>query len=97
MWVMDTDHALKKKPLLDAYLEVYEGLCSEKKVFDESTHIWFLTIWEPFMTSHMLEFQVDLTGEVLIGRSVRKTLVREAKSCAAAAVIVGISKRRALR
>ncbi|XP_021900354.1 probable receptor-like protein kinase At3g17420 [Carica papaya] len=66
-----SDHALKKKPLLDAYLEVYEGLCSEKKV--------------------------GLTGEVLIGRSVRKTLVREAKSCAAAAVIVGISKRRALR
>ncbi|KAL8109758.1 hypothetical protein AgCh_025743 [Apium graveolens] len=36
--------------------------------------------------------QIDLTGEVLKGPSLRKVLVREAKSRAAMAVIVGISK-----
>lgn len=43
---------------------------------------------------HLLVFisQIDLTGEVLKGSSVRKVLVREAKSRAAMAVIVGICK-----
>lgn len=36
--------------------------------------------------------QIDLTGEVLKGSSIRKVIVREAKSRAAMAVIVGISK-----
>nr|XP_043624065.1 proline-rich receptor-like protein kinase PERK3 [Erigeron canadensis] len=39
--------------------------------------------------------QVDLTGQVLRGNSVRKVLVREAKFYSAAAVIVGVSKIKA--
>ncbi|KAK1419342.1 hypothetical protein QVD17_28508 [Tagetes erecta] len=39
--------------------------------------------------------QVDLTGQVLRGSSVRKLLVREAKFYSAAAVIVGVSKIKA--
>ncbi|KAA8546111.1 hypothetical protein F0562_020438 [Nyssa sinensis] len=66
----DSDSTLKDKPLLDAYLEVYEGLCNVK--------------------------QVDLTAQVLTGRSIRKVLVREAKSRAAMAVIVGISRHNPL-
>ncbi|GJS86198.1 putative proline-rich receptor-like protein kinase PERK11 [Tanacetum coccineum] len=41
--------------------------------------------------------QVDLTGQVLRGNSVRKVLVREAKFYSAAAVIVGVSKIKAFR
>lgn len=37
-------------------------------------------------------FQINLTGFVLKGSSVRKFLVREAKSRAAVTLIVGISK-----
>lgn len=39
--------------------------------------------------------QVDITGQVLRGNSVKKVLVREAKFYAAAAVIVGVSKIKA--
>ncbi|KVH96527.1 Protein kinase, catalytic domain-containing protein [Cynara cardunculus var. scolymus] len=39
--------------------------------------------------------QVDITGQVLRGNSVRKVLVREAKFYSAAAVIVGVSKIKA--
>ncbi|XP_017227431.1 protein kinase STUNTED [Daucus carota subsp. sativus] len=39
-----------------------------------------------------LKRKIDLTGEVLKGSSIRKVIVREAKSRAAMAVIVGISK-----
>ncbi|XP_035844998.1 probable receptor-like protein kinase At2g42960 isoform X1 [Helianthus annuus] len=39
--------------------------------------------------------QVDLTGQVLTGNSVRKVLVREAKFYSAASVVVGISKIKA--
>ncbi|KAL4585046.1 hypothetical protein LXL04_009659 [Taraxacum kok-saghyz] len=39
--------------------------------------------------------QVDLTGQVLRGNSVRKVLVKEAKFYSAAAVIVGVSKIKA--
>lgn len=42
------------------------------------------------------EKQVDLIGEVIKGCSIRKVLVREAKSRAAAAVIVGICKPRTI-
>ncbi|XP_062176496.1 protein kinase STUNTED-like isoform X3 [Alnus glutinosa] len=65
-----SDQASKNKNLLDGYLEVYEGLCSVKKV--------------------------DLSGHIFTGSSVRKVLVREAKSHAAVAVVVGISKQKAL-
>lgn len=41
--------------------------------------------------------QVDITGQVLRGNSVRKVLVREAKFYSAAAVIVGVSKIKAFR
>lgn len=41
-------------------------------------------------------FQVNLTGRMLTGSSIRKVLVREAKSCAAVAVVVGISQPNAL-
>ncbi|KAK9286503.1 hypothetical protein L1049_014901 [Liquidambar formosana] len=61
-----SDLALKDKPLLDSYLEVYEGLCNVK--------------------------QVNLTGKILIGSSIRKVLVKEAKNCGSMAVIVGINK-----
>ncbi|KAF8406612.1 hypothetical protein HHK36_008702 [Tetracentron sinense] len=40
--------------------------------------------------------QVDLVGQILQGRSVRKVLVREAKCCAAKAVVVGITRLNAL-
>lgn len=40
--------------------------------------------------------QVNLTGRMLTGSSIRKVLVREAKSCAAVAVVVGISQPNAL-
>ncbi|CAK9144923.1 unnamed protein product [Ilex paraguariensis] len=66
----NSDSISKDKPLLDGYLDDYEGLCSEK--------------------------QVDLVGKVLKGSSIRKGLVREAKNCAAVAVIVGISRHNAL-
>uniref|UniRef100_A0A5B6Z291 Putative proline-rich receptor-like protein kinase PERK4 isoform X1 n=1 Tax=Davidia involucrata TaxID=16924 RepID=A0A5B6Z291_DAVIN len=66
----DSDSTSKDKPLLDGYLEVYEGLCNVK--------------------------QVDLKGQVLTGRSIRKVLVIEAKNRAAMAVIVGISKHNPL-
>ncbi|XP_071691430.1 protein kinase STUNTED-like [Rutidosis leptorrhynchoides] len=39
--------------------------------------------------------QVDLTGQVLRGNSIRKVLVREAKYYSATAVIVGVSKMKA--
>ncbi|KAB1207538.1 Receptor-like cytosolic serine/threonine-protein kinase RBK2 [Morella rubra] len=67
----DSHQVSEYKNLLDGYLEVYEGLCKEKKV--------------------------DLTGQVFAGSSVRKALVREAKSHAAAAVVVGICKQSPLR
>ncbi|KAL7257385.1 hypothetical protein ACSBR1_003650 [Camellia fascicularis] len=67
----NSDSIAKDKPLLDDYLEAYEGICNAKKV--------------------------DLTGQVLIGSSIRKCLVREAKNCAAVAVIVGISRENPLR
>ncbi|KAM7482751.1 hypothetical protein LguiB_007334 [Lonicera macranthoides] len=41
--------------------------------------------------------QVELTGFVSRGSSIRKVLVREAKNCAAVVVIVGISKHNTLR
>lgn len=37
--------------------------------------------------------KVKLSGQILTGKSIRKTLVKEAKNCAATAVIVGISHR----
>ncbi|XP_010266827.1 PREDICTED: probable receptor-like serine/threonine-protein kinase At5g57670 [Nelumbo nucifera] len=40
--------------------------------------------------------QVDLTGYISRGNSVRKALVREAKQCAAIAVVVGINRHHAL-
>lgn len=30
---LSADHALREKPALDDYLDVYQGLCSVKKVF----------------------------------------------------------------
>lgn len=65
-----SDQASKNKNLLDGYLEVYEGLCSVKKV--------------------------DLSGQIFTGSSVRKVLVREAKSHAAVALVVGTCKQSAL-
>jgi hypothetical protein len=50
---------------------------------------WLITIWHT-------QFQVDLSGHIFTGSSVRKVLVREAKSHAAVAVVVGISKQKAL-
>lgn len=41
-------------------------------------------------------FQVSLTAEVLKGNSIRKALVREAKTHGASTVIVGITRHRAL-
>ncbi|KAG6651581.1 serine/threonine-protein kinase CDG1-like [Carya illinoinensis] len=64
------DQASENKNLLDDYLEVYEGLCTVKKV--------------------------SLSGQIFVGSSIRKVLVREAKSHAAGAVVVGISKQSAL-
>ncbi|KAF5947014.1 hypothetical protein HYC85_017242 [Camellia sinensis] len=66
----NSDSIAKDKPLLDDYLEAYEGICNAKKV--------------------------DLTGQVLIGSSIRKGLVKEAKNRAAVAVIVGISRENPL-
>lgn len=40
----------------------------------------------------MNNFQVKLSGKILTGKSIRKTLVKQAKECTAAAVIVGITK-----
>lgn len=40
--------------------------------------------------------QVDLIGQVLPGRSIKRVLVREAKRCAAAAVVVGINWKNAI-
>lgn len=36
--------------------------------------------------------QLKLTGQILTGKSIRKSLVKEAKDCSAVAVIVGITK-----
>lgn len=62
--------ALKNKPLLDGFLDVYDGLCKIN--------------------------QVNLTGEVVIGNSIKKVLVREAKKCSASTVIVGLIMPNAL-
>lgn len=45
----------------------------------------------------IFEFQVDLTGQVVKGSSIRKVLVREAKNRSAAAVIVGVIRENPLR
>lgn len=45
----------------------------------------------------ILGFQVDLTGHVLKGSSIRKVLVREAKNRGAAAVVVGVYRENPLR
>lgn len=37
-------------------------------------------------------FQVKLSGKILTGKSIRKTLVSEAKGSSAVAVITGITK-----
>ncbi|GMH02959.1 hypothetical protein Nepgr_004798 [Nepenthes gracilis] len=39
--------------------------------------------------------KVDLTGHILAGNSIRKSIVREAKSCAAVAVVLGMNKQAA--
>ncbi|GLT86081.1 hypothetical protein SLE2022_042440 [Rubroshorea leprosula] len=65
-----SDNALRGKLLMENYLEVYEGLCSVKKV--------------------------ALKGQIFRGSSARKVLVREAKNFAAVALVVGVSKKRAL-
>ncbi|GAB4838530.1 hypothetical protein Ancab_028076 [Ancistrocladus abbreviatus] len=40
--------------------------------------------------------KVDLSGEILTGKSIQRSLVKEAKNCAAVAVVIGISKKAAL-
>lgn len=45
----------------------------------------------------LLVFQVELIGQILIGKSARRVLTAEAKNYDASALVVGISKRRAFR
>ncbi|XP_061372474.1 protein kinase STUNTED-like [Gastrolobium bilobum] len=61
--VTTPDCVSKSKPLVDGYLEVYQGLCDVNKV--------------------------GLSGQILIGSSIRDILVREAKNRAALALVVG--------
>lgn len=88
--------------MLDGYLEVYEGLCSVKKVRNSSSFIFFFSFIAISMidylvtVSHTRFDQVDLSGQIFTGSSVRKVLVREAKSHAAVALVVGTCKQRAL-
>lgn len=51
---------------------------------------YLVTVW------HTRFDQVDLSGQIFTGSSVRKVLVREAKSHAAVALVVGTCKQRAL-
>lgn len=57
---------------------------------------------QPLLDSYLADYeglcdqkQVDLTGHLVRGNSIRKVLVREAKNYAAAAVILGISSHKA--
>ncbi|MFS7930049.1 putative rossmann-like alpha/beta/alpha sandwich protein [Helianthus anomalus] len=59
----------------------------------------FVAKYESLLDDYLSDFegicehkQVDLTGQVLTGNSVRKVLVREAKFYSAASVVVGVSK-----
>ncbi|KAK6916722.1 Protein kinase domain [Dillenia turbinata] len=55
----------------------------EKPLFDE-----YLEVYKGLCNAN----NVDLTGEIFIGNSIKKVLVREAKKRQAVAVVVGISK-----
>ncbi|KAK6946429.1 LOW QUALITY PROTEIN: Protein kinase domain [Dillenia turbinata] len=81
-----SDNAIKEKPLLDEYLEVYKGLCNANKV-SKSYHF---SHYVQGICKDSSDFWVDLTGEIFIGNSIKKVLVREAKKSEAIAVVVGI-------
>ena len=83
--------------MLDDHLEIYKGICDIKKVYIFPLFFCFFLFFFKFSLlilkkEKKMIFQVKLSGKILPGNSIRKSIVNEAKNSGAVAVIVGISK-----
>lgn len=76
----------------DCVVAVYVCRSSDRASKNKNLLDGYLEVYEELCNAN----KVDLSGQILTGSSARKVLVREAKSCAAVAVVVGISKHSAL-